>query len=462
MSENVQFDWDLIRRYDTRGPRYTSYPTALQFNDRFSRSDYREQVRRSNAAARTRPLSVYIHIPFCEHLCFYCACNKIATKDRALAAHYLKYLLGEIDLKARLFNTDRLVEQLHLGGGTPTFLTAGQLASILDKLKDWFTFDDDSSGDYSIEIDPRTVAPSDVRNLRELGFNRVSLGVQDFDKAVQTAVHRIQTPEQTLGIMQASRDAGIRSLNVDLMYGLPKQTEASMRDTLARVIEAKPDRISLFNYAHLPERFPAQRRIRTEELPNAEQKLEMLKSSVEMVTDAGYVYIGMDHFALPDDELARARTDGTLHRNFQGYTTHSECELIGFGVSSIEHIGRCFSQNAYNLPEYQQAIDNGNLPIVKGVILDDDDVLRAYVINKLMCLGELDLPVVEELFNIDFTDYFGPELDKFVPFVEDGLVRMNHKRITVTDRGWMVVRNICASFDRYLQANQTERFSRTI
>lgn len=460
MSQNAQFDWDLIRRYDTRGPRYTSYPTALQFTDRFSASDYESQVRGDGGAAG--PLSVYIHIPFCEHLCFYCACNKIATRNRSLATDYLGYLLREIDLRSRLFGAGRCIEQLHFGGGTPTFLTTEQLASILDALGKWFSFADDATGDYSIEIDPRTVSSADMHALRKLGFNRVSLGVQDFDMAVQVAVHRMQPPEQTLSIMKAARDAGMRSLNVDLIYGLPKQSVASMRDTLGRVVEASPDRISLFNYAHLPDRFPAQKRIRDEDLPGAAEKLDMLKASVEMVTEAGYVYIGMDHFALPDDELARAQAEGTLHRSFQGYTTHAGCELIGFGVSSIGYTGRCFSQNAHGIEEYRDYIDDGRLPIVKGVILDDDDVLRADVINRLMCFGELDVVDVEHRYGIDFAGYFQPEIDRLGEFEDDGLVRVGPERITVTDRGWMLVRNICASFDRYLLEHQADRFSRTI
>lgn len=461
LTEKAQFDWDLIRRYDTRGPRYTSYPTALQFSDRFPAADYEAQVLQSSLAAPA-PLSAYVHIPFCEHLCFYCACNKIATRNRSRAAGYLDYLLREIDLRSSLFGPGRRIEQLHFGGGTPTFLSAAQLASILDALRNWFSFSDDARGDYSIEIDPRTVSPVDMHALRALGFNRASLGVQDFDKAVQVAVHRIQPREQTLAIMQAAREAGFRSLNVDLIYGLPKQSVASMRDTLGQVIDASPDRVSLFNYAHLPDRFPAQRRIRNEDLPGAEEKLDMLEASVEMVTEAGYVYIGMDHFALPGDELARAQSDGTLHRSFQGYTTHADCELIGFGVSAIGYTGRCFSQNAHGIQEYQDCIDEGRLPISRGVLLDDDDVLRADVINRLMCFGELDVPGVEKRYGIEFREYFEPEIDSLGELQSDGLVRIEPDRIAVTDRGRMLVRNICASFDRYLPAHQPDRFSRTI
>lgn len=461
MSDKVQLDWDLIRRYDTRGPRYTSYPTALQFDERFTACDYEEQVRLSNGTPRG-PLSIYIHIPFCEHLCFYCACNKIATKNRSLAADYLAYLLREIDLRSALFGAGRRVEQLHFGGGTPTFLTTGQLESILTGLHRWFDFSDDASGDYSIEIDPRTVSPDDMAALRTLGFNRASLGVQDFDPAVQVAVHRIQPREQTLSIMQAARDTGFRSINVDLIYGLPKQGVASMRDTLGQILDASPDRISLFNYAHLPERFPAQRRIRDADLPDAEEKLDMLKASVEMVTEAGYVYIGMDHFARPDDELARAKAEGTLHRSFQGYTTHAGCELVGLGVSSIGYTGRCFSQNDHGIREYRKHIDDGQLPIARGVLLDDDDVLRADVINRLMCFGELDLPGVERRHGIDFHAYFGAELDSLDALQSDGLVHLEPNRIAVTERGRMLVRNVCATFDRYLPTHQSARFSRTI
>jgi len=460
--KSARIDWDLIGRYDTRGPRYTSYPTAIQFTDTFSADDYAREARDSNSAEPPRPLSIYLHIPFCEHLCFYCACNKIATKDRARGAEYLDYLLREIDLQAELLDHRRRVDQLHLGGGTPTFLTPSQLGMILDRLKSGFHFSDDDSGDYSIEIDPRTVSTADMRALRGLGFNRVSLGVQDFDPNVQLAVHRLQSREQTLDILTASRDAGIRSINVDLIYGLPKQSVASIQDTLGQVIEARPERVSLFNYAHLPERFAPQRRIQMQDLPGADQKLEMLKTSVKLVTDAGYVYIGMDHFALPEDELARSKADGTLHRNFQGYTTHADCELVGFGVSSIGHIGRCFSQNAHDLKTYKQCIDDQRLPVVKGTLLDDDDLLRAHIINALMCFGQLDMKDVERRFDIEFSEYFKPELDKLQGFAEDGLLGIQQDRITATSQGRMLVRNICAAFDRYLGEQQPERFSRTI
>lgn len=460
--ENPPFDWDLIGRYDTRGPRYTSYPTAVQFSDGFSAGEYARQVRQSNAASPPRPLSLYLHIPFCEHLCFYCACNKIATKNHARGAEYLDYLLREIDLQAQLHSPGRRVEQLHLGGGTPTFLTPDELGLIVTRLKQWFRFSDDAAGDYSIEIDPRTVSAADMDALRRLGFNRVSLGVQDFDPAVQQAVHRLQSREQTLGILAASRDAGIRSINVDLIYGLPKQSTASIRDTVGEVIDARPERVSLFNYAHLPERFVPQRRIRTEDLPGADEKLEMLKTAVELITAAGYVYIGMDHFALPGDALARSQADGTLHRNFQGYTTHADCELLGFGVSSIGRIGRCFSQNVHDLKTYQQMVSQGRLPIVKGTLLDDDDELRGRIINDLMCFGELDTARVEREFDIEFFEYFRAELEKMRTFVDDGLVHIDRSRITVTNRGRMLVRNICAAFDRYLPDQEPQRFSRTI
>lgn len=462
MCEDLQFDWDLIRRYDTRGPRYTSYPTALQFDERFSAADYAGQVRLSNSAGNPTPLSVYVHIPFCEHLCFYCACNKIATRNRNRAADYLECLLREVQLKARLFEPRRRVHQVHFGGGTPTFLTAGQLASVLDALGQWFDFSDDAAGDYSIEIDPRTVTPDQMTALRKLGFNRVSLGVQDFDPAVQEAVHRIQPAEQTLGILQASRQAGMRSVNVDLIYGLPRQTPESMRDTVSRVLEARPDRISLFNYAHLPARFPAQRRISDADLPGPEGKLDILRSSVETITAAGYLYIGMDHFALPGDELSLARADGTLHRSFQGYTTHAGCDLVGFGVSSIEKVGRCFSQNVYRVEDYRRLVEAGCLPVARGTVLDDDDLVRAHVIDQLMCFGTLSLPRVEQQFGVDFTGYFEPEMDRLEGFVKDGLLQVDDDSITVTDRGRMLVRNICASFDRYLHGHQPDRFSRTI
>jgi len=461
VSETATFDWDLIRRYDTRGPRYTSYPTALQFSEGFSAEDYAEQVHHSNTASAA-PLSIYVHIPFCEHLCFYCACNKIATRNRALASRYLDALFREIDLRSELFSRDRAVEQLHFGGGTPTFLTMEQLGGVVQRLKQWFDFRADEHGDYSIEVDPRTVTPGDMQALRDIGFNRASLGVQDFDETVQEAVHRIQPREQTLGIMQAAREAGIRSINVDLIYGLPCQSVESMRETLAGVLGAAPDRISLFNYAHLPDRFPAQKRIRDEDIPDPAEKFHMLKTSVEMITAAGYVYIGMDHFALPTDELARARNDGTLCRSFQGYTTHAGCELIGFGVSSIGQVGRSFSQNAYRVDDYERLLEAGRLPVTKGVVMDDDDVIRAHIINELMCFGSLDMQATSARFGIEFADYFRRELAALGRFADDRLLTMDAGRIEVMEQGRMLIRNICATFDRYLQEHAQTRFSRTI
>jgi oxygen-independent coproporphyrinogen-3 oxidase len=400
MDQSILFDQALIAKYDQSGPRYTSYPTAVEFHEGFQAADYRAACGRSNASGR--PLSLYFHIPFCDTLCFYCACNKIATKDRGQAQPYLDRLYRELDLQGALFDRSRRVEQLHWGGGTPTFISRDQMRELMDQTRRHFTLAEDDSGEFSIEIDPREADQDTVKLLRSLGFNRMSLGVQDFNPQVQRAVNRIQSEQETLTVLEAARSAGFRSISIDLIYGLPFQTVDSFLATLDRIIAVGPDRLSVFNYAHLPERFMPQRRINAADLPAPQVKLDILRTSIERLTDAGYLFIGMDHFARPDDELAQAQRDGTLYRNFQGYSTHADCDLIGLGVTSIGMVDNCYSQNQKTMETYQQALDRGQLPVLRGISLTRDDEIRRDLITRLICHFRLDYGTLERTWGIDF------------------------------------------------------------
>lgn len=462
MSEKIIFDAELIRRYDRSGPRYTSYPTAVQFVDTFDVARYRELAAASTATHPDRPLSLYFHIPFCDTVCFYCACNKHVTKDRGLAQPYLDRLQREIAMQAALFPDGRVVEQLHWGGGTPTFISAAQMRELMATTRAHFTLADDASGEYSVEVDPREAPPETIRLLREIGFNRLSMGVQDFDPAVQKAVNRLQSEEVTLASLAAARECGFRSISLDLIYGLPKQSVASFATTLDKIIALGPDRLSVFNYAHLPELFKPQRRIHPDELPSAAVKLEILQLTTERLAAAGYVYIGMDHFARPDDELAVAQREGTLYRNFQGYSTHAECDLIGLGATSIGSVGPSYAQNRRELEAYYQAIDAGELAVFRGVELDADDLLRRAVITDLICHFRLEFAAVEARFNVRFADYFARELEELKPMQDDGLLTLAPGRIDVTPAGRFLIRNICMVFDRYLREAATQRFSKVI
>jgi oxygen-independent coproporphyrinogen III oxidase len=461
MEQTLVFDQVLIEKYDAAGPRYTSYPTAPQFHEGFGEEQYRAAAQATNASGR--PLSLYFHIPFCDTVCFYCACNKIATKDRAMPAPYLQRVHKELEMQGALFDRSRKVEQLHWGGGTPTFISQDEMAELMAATRRHFTLLDDDSGEYSIEIDPREATAESIKLLRRLGFNRMSLGVQDFDEGVQRAVNRIQSEEQTLAVLNAARNEGFRSVSIDLMYGLPLQTLSSFRRTLDRIIAAAPDRLSVFNYAHLPERFKPQRRIDPAELPAPQEKLEILKMTSERLAEAGYIYIGMDHFARPDDEMAVAQRDGTLYRNFQGYSTHSNCDLIGIGVTSIGMVGDTYSQNARELEPYYQRIDAGRLPVFRGYELSHDDKLRRDVITRLICHFELDLKGVEERWGVKFADYFAPELAKLQGMAADELVALEPGRIGVMPKGRLLIRNICMVFDKYLTTRaEPVKFSRVI
>ncbi|HFD78802.1 MAG TPA: oxygen-independent coproporphyrinogen III oxidase [Gammaproteobacteria bacterium] len=459
MLKTVEFDADLIRRYAGSGPRYTSYPTAMEFSPAVGEKDYIEWVHQSNRSRR--PLSLYVHIPFCAHVCYYCACNKVVTADRSRARPYLDNLYREIRLQASLVDPDRKVEQLHWGGGTPTFLSEKQMCELMRVLGENFYLHEDDGGEYSIEVDPREVREHTLPILRDIGFNRISLGVQDFNPEVQKAVHRLQTDEQTLGTLRQARELGFRSVNIDLMYGLPLQTVDSFSHTLDAVIEARPDRLSVFNYAHLPERFKPQRRIRVEDLPGADEKLAILALTIEKLTAAGYQYIGMDHFALEEDELSQAQRSGTLYRNFQGYSTHADSDLIGMGVSAISIMPGGYSQNHVGLEDYYRELEVPRLPVARGVALSDDDRLRGEVIQQLICNNTLNMKRIEAVFGIDFHDYFAPELERLQSMADDDLIEIGAQRLDVTSRGRLLIRNICKVFDRY-RVEAEEKFSRMI
>jgi oxygen-independent coproporphyrinogen-3 oxidase len=450
MDQSIDFDLDLIRRYDQSGPRYTSYPTALEFHDGFGEAAYGEACARSNRSGR--PLSLYFHIPFCDTVCFYCACNKVATKDRSRAQPYLDRVYQELEMQSELLATGRQVEQLHWGGGTPTFISHDQMRQLMDQTRRRFRLADDDVGEYSIEIDPREADAETVALLRQLGFNRMSLGVQDFDPRVQRAVNRIQTEAETLAVLEAARSEGFRSTSIDLIYGLPFQTVDGFVRTLDRIVEFAPDRLSVFNYAHLPQRFTPQRRIDEADLPLPQAKLDILQATGNRLADAGYVYIGMDHFARPDDELARAQQDGTLYRNFQGYSTHADCDLIGLGVTSIGKVDNTYAQNRRTLDEYYRDIDAGRLAVFRGIELSRDDEIRRAVITGLICNFRLDFSAVESAWQIAFDDYFGEALIKLEPMQADGLLELDTQGIRVLPKGRLLIRNICMVFDAYLAA----------
>lgn len=450
---------DLIARYNLSGPRYTSYPTALQFTDDFSRADYDQALRK---IAPDAPFSIYAHMPFCATLCYYCACNKIITKDRNKSITYVEYLKREIALHAKALKTRRRVTQMHWGGGTPTFLSHAEMTAVVECLKAHFDFAPKDKGEYAIEIDPRAVQDDTIAHLASLGFNRMSLGVQDFDERVQKAVNRIQSFEITERVVKAARENGYRSINIDLIYGLPFQSEETFRHTLEKVLQLSPDRLSIFNYAHLPSHFKPQQGIPVHALPSAEEKLRILEYTVGFLTRAGYVHIGMDHFAKPEDELAVAQRNGQLHRNFQGYSTHAECELLGLGVSAISELGDCYMQNVKDLDSYYGMLDRDQLPIWRGVRCDADDDLRRDVIMQLICHFHLDFKAIEQKHGIRFREVFGRELERLEEFVDDGLVTLHEDGIEVAPLGRLLIRNICTVFDRYLSDMAEGRYSRLI
>lgn len=460
MDQSLVIDLDLIGRYDKAGPRYTSYPTAVQFHEGFAEAEYRACAARSNQGLP--PLSLYFHIPFCDTVCYYCGCNKVVTKDRSRAAPYLQRLHREIELQAELFDRERWVDQLHWGGGTPTFLSHAEMRALMAKTREQFRLREDDRGEYSIEIDPREADAETIAVLRELGFNRMSLGVQDFEPAVQKAVNRIQSEEQTFAVLNAAREQGFKSISLDLIYGLPLQTVESFSRTLDKIIEASPDRLSVFNYAHLPELFKPQRRINAADLPAPEEKLAILQHTIDRLTAAGYVFIGMDHFAKPDDELAVAQREGSLYRNFQGYSTHADCDLVAMGITSISSVADSYAQNVKDMDGYYQRIDAGQIPVFRGIELSADDKLRRAIITALICHYRLDMQAIEQAFNIGFREYFAAELQALKEMQADGLLQLEADAIQVLPAGKLLIRNVCMVFDRYLRERQEQRFSKVI
>ena len=451
-------DSDLLRRHDVNGPRYTSYPTADRFVEAYQSLQHVQALAQRGTA---QPLSLYLHIPFCEQLCYYCACNKIITKHHERAAPYLSALETEMDLVVESLGGHAPVSQLHFGGGSPTFLSDAELDQLMASLKRHFKLL--PGAELSIEVDPRTVDVARLAHLRELGFNRLSFGVQDFNPAVQKAVHRIQGHDQVAALMQAARSLGFASISVDLIYGLPLQTPQSFAQTIAQVAELRPDRIAMYAYAHLPQRFKPQRRIAAELLPPAGDKLAMLSNAISGLLDAGYVYIGMDHFALPEDSLAVAKRQGRLHRNFQGYSTQPDADLIGLGVSAISRVGATHAQNAKTIEEYEDALRQRQLPVERGLALSRDDLLRRAVIMALMCQGRLEFESIASSYLVDVPRYFAAEFERLHQLAEQGLVEMESGAIQVTPLGWYFVRAVAMVFDRYLQADASrDRFSKII
>ncbi len=459
LHHTIEWDDTLIRNYDIAGPRYTSYPTAPHFHDDFSWVQLLRAIARSNA--RQRPLSLYFHIPFCDTLCYYCGCHKIVTRNKNRAVPYLQRLIDEVRLQSSLFDRHRPVNQLHWGGGTPTFISDTEMTALMDATRDAFRLLTDDSGDYAIEIHPGQVEPGSMRHLRRLGFNRISMGIQDFDPRVQAAVNRFNSVEQVAELVRAIRRQHFHSLSMDLIYGLPLQTPESVSQTLSRIVDLAPERISLFNYAHLPERFKSQRLIRQEDLPDAKTKLAILQCAIEQLQGAGYLYLGMDHFVKPGDSLAKAREAGKLQRNFQGYSTHGDCDLLAFGVSAISIIDDVYVQNVKNLNSYQQKLDAGQLPFARGLRLESEDMIRRFVINQLICHCRLDFAEVMRRFGVDPRIHFAAELHQLAPMVEDGLLALDNDGIRVHNSGRLLIRRICMVFDEYLHHGPSEiRYSK--
>ena len=461
MPQQIFFDPELVRRYNRPGPRYTSYPTVSQFNAHFNSLDYRRAALLSNTDP-FKPLSAYVHVPFCANPCFYCGGNKIMHRDRGMAQDYIRRLKIEITLQARLFDPRRRLRQIHLGGGTPTHLSMEQLEDILDHLVANFEADTSQQRDFAIEIDPRSLQAITLRGLKTLGFNRISIGVHDFDPMVQRAIDRIQPAELTRKAAEQAHAAGFKSISFDLIYGLPLQSFTSFANTLTETLSMRPSRVALYSYAHLPRFIKEQYSIREKELPSSTLSLQLLQLAVETLTAAGYVYIGLDHFALPEDELAQAQRTGTLQRNFQGYSTHADCDLIGLGVSAIGKPGDTYSQNARQLSEYYEALDRGLLPIERGLALTVDDLTRYDIIQRIMCGGMVDFKYIEKYYALKFQHYFARELTALQQMFQDGLLSELGSRLVVSAKGQLLLHHIAMVFDAYLSASAPNRFSKSV
>ena len=452
------FDRELIASLPASGPRYTSYPTADRFYNEFQQPEYIATLE-NTLSGSLKPVSLYVHIPFCNVICYYCGCNKVITKDTRKADEYLTYLEKEMALLAPHLHGKHKLAQLHFGGGTPTFLSDEQLERVFAMIREHFELLPD--GEYSIEIDPRKVSRESVFKLGKLGFNRMSVGIQDFDPKVQAAVNRIQTVEETRNVIEAAREAGFKSISVDLIYGLPHQSVESIKPTLETVLSLSPDRLALYHYAHLPHIFKPQRRIDTNAVPSSEEKLDILQYAVHLLDERGYVFIGMDHFAKPEDELAIALREGRLQRNFQGYSTYADCDLVAIGVSSIGKIGDTYSQNERDLEQYYAELDNNRLPIMRGFQLSDDDVMRRQIIQDLMCRFALELSD----YRADFAEYFAEEMPDLQRIAELGLIEWQPETgsLNVTPKGRFLIRNIAMIFDYYLRHKETKaKYSQTV
>jgi oxygen-independent coproporphyrinogen-3 oxidase len=458
--ENV--DIELLKKYDRPGPRYTSYPPAPAFSKDFGPDDYKDAIIENNRENPTNVLSLYFHIPFCDTLCYFCGCNMLVTHNRATIRKYLDYLKREVEMVCEFLSSGRKVTQLHWGGGTPSYLNPDEIKELGDFINERFEFVDDP--EVGVEIDPRGLTYEHMKAFREVGFNRISMGVQDFDPRVQKAVNRIQPEEITRQAIDWARELGFKSINLDLIYGLPFQTVESFEKTLDKVIELSPERLAVFNFAYVPWLKPHQRVIKKEDLPTPDVKLKILKMTIEKLTEAGYVYIGMDHFAKPDDELAIAQREKTLYRNFQGYSTRAGADLYAFGMSAISQFQNIYAQNYKELKDYYSRIDEGKFPTAVGYRMSQDDIIRKHVIMRLMCDMELTKSEVEEKFNIKFDDYFADSIQKLNEFVEDGLVELSGDKIKVSLMGRLVIRNIAMCFDAYIDKMMKEKpiFSRTV
>jgi len=454
-SEVALPDEGIIKRFDIPGPRYTSYPTADRFVEAFDRNAFAEALHARATGVANSALSLYVHLPFCNTVCYYCGCNKVITKDRSKSAEYVDYIAREADLVLEHLTGSRAIEQLHFGGGTPTFMSNEELEQLMEVLTKRFPLEE--RGEFSIEVDPRTTPPDKVETLGRLGFNRMSVGVQDFNPDVQKAVNRLQSFEMTQATVDAARANGFKSINLDLIYGLPKQNRETFAETLDKVMVLSPERIALYHYAHLPDRFKPQRRINSEDVPSSAEKMKIMLDAIKRLTGAGYQYIGMDHFAKASDDLAKAQRQGRLHRNFQGYSTRADCDLVGLGVSSISKIGPTYSQNVRTLEEYYDMLKQGMLPTVRGIVLDRDDILRRAVIMALMCHFEVSKEAIETTYMIKFDEYFKIELAALKQFEDEGLAENSAEWVNVTARGKLLVRAIAMQFDRYLRSDERQR-----
>ena len=462
MDNKVVFKKELIRRYDTFGPRYTSYPTAVQFSTDYGVEDYVNWVKQSNEDPIPAPLSLYLHIPFCDTICYYCGCSKVVTKDKSKATRYIKLLKKEIELQGALFADDRTVTQIHWGGGTPTFLSDREIHEIIECIRENFYVPASGEVEFGIEVDPRTVDQTRLKNLSNLGFNRISFGVQDFDHCVQKSVNRVQSSQQIKQHILDARTLNYQSINIDLMYGLPNQTVHSFQKTLDTTIALSPDRIAIYNYAHLPELFKPQRRIDEEDLPTAEEKLTILQLCIDTLQDSGYVYIGMDHFAKETDALVQAQIEGSLQRNFQGYSTNANCDMVAMGVTAIGRIGDNYSQNVRTIDEYEALLKQNIIPVFRGIELEDDDILRREIINQLMCNNTLDIKKLEKKWGISFKSYFQSSIENLQKMATDDLLKISDSTLSITNTGRLLSRSICMQFDRYLQEKNSNQFSRVI